>query len=74
MERNSNNEKLPPEIIKKINHDQLQQLNATLHTNFSNGSPEQRKFAMQIRLAKKLNEKEYQKSQANKRKNPRFSS
>lgn len=68
-----NNEKLPPETIKQINEKQLNSLNEKVYTSFPDGSPEARKYAMQIRLAKKLNEKEYKNAVANKRKSARWS-
>lgn len=67
-----NNEKLPPEIIKQINAKQLNNLNEKVYTSFPDGSPEARKYAMQIRLAKKLNEKEYAATLASKRKSTRW--
>lgn len=66
-------EKLPPELVKGINEKQLQFLHETIHSEMDLGSPDQRKYAMQLRLLKKLNAKEYEKSQTDKRHNPRFS-
>lgn len=66
-------EKLPAEIIKQLNDKQIKDLDEKVYFNFPDGSPEQRKYAMQLRLAKKLNKKEYEQTITNKRKNTRFS-
>ena len=65
---------MPPELIKKINSAQLLQLQKTVAADMITGSPEQRKYQMQLRLLKKMNEKEFAATQKNKRKNPRFAS
>lgn len=72
MENYTNSEKLPPEIIRQINSKQLHSLNEKVFASFPDGSPEARKYAMQIRLAKKLNEKEYTAALASKRKSTRW--
>lgn len=65
-------EKLPPEITKQINDKQLKNLDEAVYLNFPDGSPEARRYAMQIRLVKKLNKKEYEEAIKTKRKNSRF--
>jgi hypothetical protein len=65
---------MPPELIQKINSAQLRQLEKTVSIEMNAGSPEQRKYQMQLRLLKKLNAKEFADTQKNKRKNPRFAS
>lgn len=72
--KSSKNEIMPPELIQKINSAQLRQLEKTVSVEMNTGSPEQRKYQMQLRLLKKLNAKEFASSQKNKRKNPRFAS
>lgn len=66
-------EKLPPELIHKINQKQLQLLDEKVNYEMPTGAPAQRKYAMQLRLLKKLNKKEYEEALSSKRKNPRFS-
>lgn len=73
MDNNISSEKLPPEVIKQINAKQLNSLNEKVYFNFPDGSPEARKYAMQIRLAKRLNEREYAATLASKRKSTRWS-
>lgn len=65
-------DKLPPEIIKQINDKEIKELDEKIYFSFPDGSPEQRKYAMQLRLAKKLNKKEYEQTARNKRKSTRF--
>ena len=68
-----NNEKLAPDVERQINDEQLKQLNNTISENLVKGSPEERRYRMQLRLLKKLNQKEYENSIKNKRVNSRFS-
>lgn len=62
---------MTPEFIKQINEQQLNSLEEKLEA-LPLGSAEQRKFAMNIRLLKKLNERELRKKEQMKRKNSRF--
>lgn len=62
-----------PEYIKKANDQQLHFLQNRLDVELPLGSSEQRKYAAQIRLLKKLNERELKKQQQSKRKSTRFS-
>lgn len=64
--------KLPPEIIKKINEEQLSALNKTLNEQMVKGSPEERLYRMKLRLLRKMNEKEYNEQIKYKRKSSRF--
>jgi hypothetical protein len=64
---------LPPEIIKKINEEQLNFLAETINKGITKGSPDERKHSMKLRLLKKMNEKEYLEKTKYKRKNSRFS-
>lgn len=65
-------EKIPPELIKKLNDKSIQELDEKIYFTFNNGSPESRRNKMRSRLLKKLNEKEYIETQKNKRKSSRF--
>lgn len=66
------NNKISPELIKKINNDEIHSLCDTVNNNMVKGSPEERKYQMKLRLLKKLNEKEYIETQKYKRKSSRF--
>jgi hypothetical protein len=65
-------EKMPPDLVKHINEQQLKLLREKIEAGFSIGSPEYRKFEMQIKLMRKRNQKEFDASTKNKRRNPRF--
>lgn len=66
-------EKLPPDLEKKLNDEELDKVNDKIDWSFAKGSAEERRFKMKLRLLKKLNQKEYQEQIKNKRKNSRFS-
>lgn len=65
-------EKLTPQLIKEINAKQLQELDEKISAEMHAGSPLERKTKIQIRLLKKLNERELANAMKNKRKNSRF--
>lgn len=58
-------EKIPPDLIKSINEKQLRTMYQTVYSNFPQGSPEYRKYEMQIKLLKSRNNKEYENSKKN---------
>ena len=63
---------MPPELVRELNKKQLDHLKNKVDIDFIKGSPEERKYKMQLRLMKKLNENEYRNTMSQKRKNSRF--